>query len=264
MEVVGTVESLWRYPVKSMRGEELAEAFVGFAGVHGDRLYAFRSSSAPAVFPYLTAREQARMLLCRPVYRHPLEMLKPPLLEETEAIGPGLTTVPVDPAHVAVDVETPDGERLGIEDPRLIGVLRESIGEEGRHQLTLMRCDRAMTDCRPISLFSVQTVRLIGEELGSTVDKRRFRANVYVDLKSGAGFGEDEWVGRTLRIGARAEVKVLARDPRCKMITLDPETGVAEPEMIKRLTKGHEGNAGVYAAVLAEGAIRPGDEIRLL
>jgi uncharacterized protein YcbX len=258
------VESLWRYPVKSMRGEELAEAFAGFAGVHGDRLYAFRSSSAPAVFPYLTAREQERMLLCRPVYRHPAEMVMPPLLAETEAIGPGLTTAPVDAARLAVDVETPGGERFAIDDPRLISVLRESIGEEGRHQLTLARCDRAMTDCRPISLFSVQTARQMGEELGAVVDKRRFRANVYVDLKSGAGFGEDEWVGRTLRIGARAEIKVLERDPRCKMITLDPETGQAEPEIIKRLARAHESKAGVYAAVLVEGAIRPGDEIRLL
>ena len=47
MELIGTVESLWRYPVKSMRGEELQEAFVGFAGVYGDRLYAFRNSMAP-------------------------------------------------------------------------------------------------------------------------------------------------------------------------------------------------------------------------
>ena len=57
MKLVGKVESLWRYPVKSMRGEELQEAFVGFPGVYGDRLYAFRSSAAPKGFPFLTGRE---------------------------------------------------------------------------------------------------------------------------------------------------------------------------------------------------------------
>ena len=56
MELIGTVESLWRYPVKGMRGEALQEAFVGFSGVYGDRLYAFRDSAAPKGFPYLTSR----------------------------------------------------------------------------------------------------------------------------------------------------------------------------------------------------------------
>jgi len=264
MEVLGKVESLWRYPVKSMRGEELREAFVGFAGVHGDRLYAFHSSSAPASFPYLTAREQERMLLYRPVYRYPAEMVKPPLLMETEAMGPGVTTVPVEAAHLTLDVETPKGERLGVDDLRLVRELRESIGDGNRHRLTLLRCDRAFTDCRPVSLFSLQTVRQLSEELGFEMDKRRFRSNIYADLRSAKGFGEDELVGKSVRIGARVEIKVLERDPRCKMITLDPDTGQAEPEVIKLLARKHEGKAGVYAAVLVEGVIRPGDEIRLL
>jgi uncharacterized protein YcbX len=71
MSLVGKVESLWRYPVKSMRGEELEEAFVGFSGVYGDRLFAFKSSAAPKGFPYLTGREQEEMLLYRPRFRHP-------------------------------------------------------------------------------------------------------------------------------------------------------------------------------------------------
>src|SRR5437763_16623764 len=93
MEVVGEIESLWRYPVKSMRGEELQEAFVGFPGVYGDRLYASRSSAAPKGFPWLTAREQAGMLLYRPRYRHPERSLKPGNLAAAEAIGSGLNPV---------------------------------------------------------------------------------------------------------------------------------------------------------------------------
>jgi uncharacterized protein len=58
MSIVGQIDSLWRYPVKSMRGEELSEAFVGFSGVYGDRLFAFKSSACPEGFPYLTGREQ--------------------------------------------------------------------------------------------------------------------------------------------------------------------------------------------------------------
>ena len=76
MVVVGRVESLWRYPVKSMQGEELSEAFLGFAGVYGDRIYAFRSPAAPKGFPYHTGREQEQMILYRPTFRHPERTLR--------------------------------------------------------------------------------------------------------------------------------------------------------------------------------------------
>ena len=71
MTVVGRVESLWRYPVKSMRGEEIKQSFLGFSGVYGDRLYAFHDTSAPEGFPFLTGREQERMLLYQPRFRQP-------------------------------------------------------------------------------------------------------------------------------------------------------------------------------------------------
>ena len=262
MKVVGKVESLWRYPVKSMRGEELQEAFVGFPGVYGDRLYAFRSSAAPRGFPYLTGREQEAMLLYRATYRHPERMAKPANLAEAEAIAPGLTPVYADPADRMVDVETPAGELLAIDDPLLISMLRERIRDI--HELTLLRSDRAMTDCRPISLFSMQTVRRLSQELEADVDKRRFRANVYVELQSGNAFGEDEFVGRTLRVGAKTVIAAVDRDPRCKMITLDPDTARANPEIMRQVARSHDGKVGVYGAVLVEGTIRPGDEIALL
>lgn len=261
MKVVGQVESLWRYPVKSMRGEELQEAFAGFPGVYGDRVYAFRSSAAPKGFPYLTGREQGEMLLYRPVYRHPERVARPANLAEAEALAPGVTPVYADPADFIVDVETPAGQVLAIDDPRLISMLREGIRDV---ELTLLRSERAMTDCRPISLFSMQTARQLSQEVGADMDKRRFRANIYVELEAGNAFGEDEFVGRTLRIGPKTVIAVIERDPRCKMITLDPVTAQANPEVMRRVARGHDGKAGVYAAVLVEGTIRPGDEIALL
>jgi uncharacterized protein YcbX len=91
VKVLGHIESLWRYPVKSMRGEELREAFLGFAGVYGDRIYAFRDAPAPKGFPYLTGREQEAMLLYRPVFRQPECAAKPANLTDAEALAPGLT-----------------------------------------------------------------------------------------------------------------------------------------------------------------------------
>jgi uncharacterized protein YcbX len=262
MRIVGHVESLWRYPVKSMRGEQLQAAFVGFPGIYGDRLYALRSSAAPKGFPYLTGREQQLLLRCRPRFREPEQMMKPSNLAEAEAIGPGLTPLYASTTELALDVETPDGQMLSIDDPRLIDMLRKDIRDV--HKLTLIRSDRAMTDCRPISLFSVQTARKLGEELGIDIDKRRFRANIYFELVSDSPFGEDEFVGGKLQIGARTVIAVTDRDPRCKMITFDPDSGQANPDIMRQVAKDHDGKAGIYGAVVVEGIIHPGDKIALL
>ena len=262
MTVVGKVESLWRYPVKGMRGEELQEVFVGFPGVYGDRLYAFRNSAAPKGFPWLTGREQQAILLYRPRYRYPERATKPGNLAEAEALGSGITAVYEDFSDLMVDVETPAGERLAVDDPRLISMLREGMGDND--ELTLLRSHRAMTDCNPVSIFSIQSARQLSKEMGVDVDKRRFRANLYVDLETGKGFGEDGFVGRSLRVGARTVIAVVKRDSRCKIITLDPNTAQPNPEVVKHLAREHEGQAGVYGAVLVEGTIRSGDEITLL
>jgi uncharacterized protein len=262
MTSVGQIESVWRYPVKSMRGEELAEVFVGFSGVYGDRLFAFKSSACPKGFPYLTGREQREMLLYRPRFRHPDQAAGPPNLAEAEALAPGLNPLFADPADLVVEVETPAGEVLAVDDPALIRTIAERLGAE--HSLTLLRSERAMTDCRPVSLFSIQTARQLGDEIGTPLDKRRFRANVYLDLKSAAGFAEDAFVGRKLRLGSKVVVSVLQRDARCKMITIDPDTLEPNGAVLRRVSRAHDGMAGVYAAVLVEGMVHQGDEIELL
>ena len=260
MSIIGKVDSLWRYPVKSMRGEELDEAFAGFSGIYGDRLFAFKSSASPKGFPYLTAREQRRLLQYRPHFRDPDKAARPINLAEAESMG--ANPVSADPSELMVDVETPDGRTLAIDDPALTDVVRAGIDQ--KHQLTLMRSERAMTDCRPVSIFSLQSARQLAEETGTSMDKRRFRANVYVDLTSAQGFGENEFVGRSLRIGSKAVVTILERDPRCVMITLDPDTGEKTPAILKKVAQAHEGMAGVYGAVIVEGMLHKGDSIELL
>src|SRR5918993_1812429 len=138
-------------------------------------------------------------------------------------------------------------------------------GLRGKNQLTLVRSDRALTDCRPVSLISLQTVRQVESELGIALDKRRFRANVYFNFASeDGGFAEDNFVGRRLRIGSKATIMVLERDPRCKMISLDPETGEHNPEVLRSVARAHGNFAGVYCAVLVEGLLKKGDLIELV
>jgi uncharacterized protein YcbX len=260
MSIVGKVDSLWRYPVKSMRGEELDEAFASFSGIYGDRLFAFESSASPKGFPYLTAREQQRLLQYRPHFRYPDKAARP--INLTEAEGMGANPVWADPSELMVDVQTPDGRTLAIDDPALMDMLRTDIDQ--KHQLKLMRSERAMTDCRPVSIFSLQSARQLGEETGTPIDKRRFRANVYVDLTSAEGFAENNFVGRSLRIGAKAVVTVLERDARCVMITLDPDTGEKAPAILKKVAQAHDGMAGVYGAVMVEGMLHKGDSIEVI
>ena len=232
MTQIGQVESLWRYPVKSMRGEQLKEAWLGSAGVEGDRRVAFLSSAAPENFPFLTGRAQERMLLYRPEW----------------SVG-GLV------------VETPDGERLPVDDPRLLELLGAGLVQ--RPVISLRRMDAAQTDAHPVSLFSVQTVEQLGRELGQSLDKRRFRANIYADFAGVEGFFEDSLVGREILIGETAVIAVIERDPRCKMITLDPDTAAVAPEVIRQVASAHGRCAGVYATVVVEGRIRAGDAISL-
>jgi len=259
MSIIGKVDSLWRYPVKSMRGEELDEAFAGFSGVYGDRLFAFKSSASPKGFPYLTAREQQGLLQYRPRFRYPDKAARPINLTEAESMG--ANPLSADFAELMVDVETPDGKTLAIDDPALIGALRADIDQ--KHQLKLMRSERAMTDCRPVSIFSLQSARQLAEETGMQMDKRRFRANVYVDLGSVEGFAENKFVGRSVRIGPKVVVTILERDPRCVMITLDPDTGEKTPAILKKVAQAHDGMAGVYGAVMVEGILHKGDLVEV-
>ena len=238
MATLGTVESIWRYPVKSMRGEELEQIFVGRGGVQGDRLFAFRSSAAREDFPYFTAREQHQMLRYRPQFRAS------------------------DASPLTVDVQTPDGDTLAIDDPELMTRLR--AGADPRHELTLLRSDRAFADAYPVSVISLQTVRRLADEISLPTDKRQFRANIYVDMPDTAGLAENEFVGRSLRIGSEVVVSVIERDTRCMMITIDPDTVAKTPPLLRQVAKHHGGTAGVYGSVLVEGTVRKGDAIELL
>jgi uncharacterized protein YcbX len=262
MNVVGKVESLWRYPVKSMRGEELEELFAGYGGVYGDRLFAFKSSACPEGFPFFTARDQCEMILYRPRFRRPDKAALPVNYAEAGKLSPNINPISGTVNEMMIDVEAPDGAIFPIGDPRLVARLLANA--DASHELTLLRSDKAMTDCRPLSLFAIQSAKQIADETRVSVDKRRFRANIFLDLAGAAGFAENEFVGKSLRIASKVVLHVVGRDSRCMMITIDPDTAEKTPAILKAVAQAHEGMAGVYAAVLTEGLIRKGDVVELL
>jgi hypothetical protein len=241
----------------------MPEVFMGFSGIYGDRCYAFKSSAARKGFPYLNANVQQQMLRYRPQFRYPERASQPPNLIEASSIAPGVTPANGEAEDMALDIVTPSGEIMSVGDPALIKLLGEGISE--KNQLKLVRSDRALTDCRPVSLISLQTVRQVESELSMPIDKRRFRANIYFNFASErGGFAEADFVGRRLRLGSKATMMVLERDPRCKMISLDPETGEHHPEVLRKVARAHGNFAGVYCAVLVEGLLKKGDLIELV
>src|SRR4029077_16953754 len=153
-------ESLWRYPVKSMRGEELKEMFAGYAGVYGDRLFAFTSSANAKGFPFFTGRDQGQMIRYRARFRNPEKAARP--VNVTEAEKHNANPISADASELIVDVETPDGKTFAVDDPALINSLRSNV--DRKHELKLLRSDKAISDCTPLSILAVQTAKKLGDE----------------------------------------------------------------------------------------------------
>ena len=236
--MIATVTELFVYPVKSMAGVAVEEAHVGLDGILGDRQYSFvqANQSGRSSFPWMTARESARMLLYRPSFRQ--------------------SPTPGEP-EPALEVRTPDGAVFEPDHPALRD---ELTGAQG--PLYLLKSSRGIFDNQHVSLFSLASVRALAEQAGCPIDRRQFRANVYLEPASGAAFEEEGWAGQMVQIGEQVILSIVQRDTRCMMINLNPETGEQNPQVLRAVAQRHEGQAGVYANVVRPGVIRVGDPIR--
>ena len=261
MSLIGAVESIWRYPVKSMKGETLDEIFVSFAGVMGDRLYGIVNGNGNPAFPWYTIRDYEKLLLYQPRYKNHDATLQPKNLAAAQEMPPGINPLYPEPDQFSIEVETPDGNIYSLENDSFLEHLKSLTGDRS---LRLRFTQRSQYDCRPLSIFSMQMRDLLAEELDMDIDKRQFRANFYVKWNDNKPKYENDLVGHRLKIGDRLEVNVLERDPRCKVITVNPDTAAVDSKLIKHISQSHEGYAGVYGAVLVEGIVKAGDSIELL
>lgn len=258
---IGTVESLWRYPCKSMRGEELPQVYASFSGLMGDRVYAVIAEGADPSFPWHTARDQEEFLLYQARYTDGARLLEPEHADAFAERGAGIHPLYPADAAFAATVTTPAGEVFDIEGPEFLSHLQRASGR----RLRVHKTQTGQPDCRPLSLFSVSAAAALGREVGMAVDKRRFRANIYAQWDDPSDpFLEVSLVGKTLKIGPKLQLAVVERDRRCKMVMLDPDTAHEAPELLRHITRSFGGEAGVYAVVLVEGRVRPGDPISVL
>jgi uncharacterized protein YcbX len=236
---IGQVEAIFRYPVKSMRGEPLEAANMGWHGLDGDRRLAFRRMEDRGGFPWLTASKLPDLVVFAPHRRE----------------GDSQDDLPT-------RVRTPDGGDLPIFGEELAA----DVGRRYRAPVQMMHLKQGIFDEASISVIASDTVREIGRLAGRNLDVRRFRPNVVVRLLQSVPFQEDEWVGSVLSFGEKDDapaVTVTMRDVRCSMLNLDPDTASSAPEVLKAVVRSHENTAGVYAAVTRIGRLQVGQRILL-
>ncbi len=267
-KVLGSIVSLWRYPVKSMMGEEVNAAEVTERGLLGDRAYALVDSSNEKVASAKNPRKWAALFDCRVTF------IKPP--QPGEGIPP-------------IRITLPDGTLVTSEDRELARLLSQVIGRD----VTLARQappkpsleeywpdieglaqrDTVTDESMPSgTFFDGATVHVLTT---ATIDRlrelypqgrfevRRFRPNIVVKTAAGKrGFIENGWVGQTLAIGDEVQLKITAPCPRCVMTTLPQGDLPSDPGILRAAAQHNQANVGVYAAVLRGGMIRRGAEVR--
>ena len=236
---IGRVSAIFRYPVKSMAGELLDVAKLGWHGIDGDRRFAFRRLNDTSGFPWLTASKVPELILYKPLR-----------LDHETADSP--------PTHV----RTPHGKEYELRSNEL----REEISTRFGSDVEMMNFKHGIFDEGLISVISLSTVNGIERESGRGVDLRRFRPNVVIETNNAEPFEEDQWVGQTLIFGEgndAAAVKITMLDERCVMVNLDPDTAERDSEIMKTVVRLNENNAGVYSTVVRTGELRAGQVVRL-
>jgi uncharacterized protein YcbX len=236
---IGHVEAIFRYPVKSMRGESLDVAELGWQGLDGDRRMAFRRMNDRGGFPWLTAGKLPDLVLFSPLRR------------EDGAQG-----------DLPTHVRTPDGEELPVFGEELAAEVERRYGAP----VQMMHLKHGIFDDASISVIASDTVREIGRLAGLSTDVRRFRPNIVVRLLRSVPFQEDKWLGGVLSFGDGDDapaITVTMRDVRCAMVNLDPDSASPAPEVLKAVVRANQNNAGIYGAVTRIGRLSVGQTIFL-
>lgn len=285
-EAGGTVVSLWRYPVKSMQGEELGAAEVCGRGVVGDRAYGLVDRETGLVASAKHPRKWGRLLECRAAF-----------------VEPPLAGAPPPPVRITL----PDGAVLDSRAPEADRVLSRVLGREvaltahapekplreadrtpvdgGAATEVIRRGEMALAapagtffDYGVLHLLTTATLQRLRELYpGGRFEPRRFRPNLVVAMADGeADFVENGWPGRRVRVGAEVRLEAIDPAPRCVVTTL-PQGGLPrDPAILHTLARHSRAPsatlapgvalpavAGIYASVLRGGGIRRGDALEI-
>ena len=238
---VGTVERIWRYPVKSMLGELLAAAELGRSGLAGDRQYAIRDAAGK-----LGSGKSSARFRC----------------------FPGLLTMSARYAPDGVAVITlPDGRTVRTDEQRVHDELRAALGCRELELATAAK--DPFHDDAPVHLVTVAAVDWLAAGVPAVaVDERRLRPNLLIRTEYGTGSVEDGpvedgWLGGTLRIGATVRLRVTKRTQRCAMVNAAQQDLPHSAEVLRSIAERNDLALGVHAEVLAGGPVLLGDPVTL-
>ena len=219
---MASVTEIWRYPVKSMAGEPMESCLVTADGLEGDRRWALIDWSPNRAGKWFNIKQHSALM----TYRSRL-------------------------VDGTVEVVGPDGSSV-----RLDGDLVRRFEAESSRPLELRDLAGGNFDDSQVLVVNLASVEAFALEAGMPIDHRRFRANFYLD-----GLEPDEevsWLGRRLRVGDAA-LEVTSRCERCKVITMDPDTTEATPELLRLLVDRHDERFGMYCRVVRPGRVTVGD-----
>jgi uncharacterized protein len=279
----GTVSSIWRFPVKSMLGEELQEAKLTDRGVSGDRAYALVDDETGNVVSVKRPKVWGRMFEIRATTIDGVVTVHLPDGSSFAIDDPGLVTALCELFGRKVSVTDTAPEAATFEEAWLAELKEDARpyfgmpshtqdGEEFIDAPVSMGVPGGLFDFGAIHLVTSSTERALSSAApGSRFDARRFRPNIVIDTPD-EGFVETGWVQHTLRVGD-VELPVSMSVPRCVMTTLAQDDLPADREVLRTITRVNKVEfapgspfpcVGVYADAPAGGTIRVGDTVELL
>ena len=266
---VGSVVSLWRYPVKSMMGEEMGTSEVTERGLLGDRSYAMIDPSTGKVASAKNPRKWPNLFDFRAAY--------------TEAPRPGEKVPPV-------RIAAPDGTIVSSDQSDIDQTLSAALGREATlvtsapktptleeywpdlegldHRETVTEEDmppETFFDLAVVHILTTATINRLRELYPEgRFEVRRFRPNIVVEPISGErDFVENSWIGRTLNLGDEVRLSITDPCPRCVMTTLPQGDLPKDVGILRTVAQHNQTHVGVYATVLQGGMVRRGDPVRL-
>ncbi len=242
---IGSLLAIWRYPVKSMMGEELSAVPVLGRGLLGDRARAMIDGNGQ-VATMKNPRRWPNLLEFQAQY--------------VEIPAPGVDLP-------AVRITLPDGREIRSDDRDADSALSSAVGNPVRLQSREpVELDQgAFFDCAMVHLLTTATLNRLGEiNPAARFDSRRFRPNLVIETSAAAsGFVENDWIGKTLFVGDDVRLDIIGPCPRCVMTTLAQNGLPADNSVLRTAARHNQANVGVYASVSRVGTLRRGDPVRL-
>lgn len=282
MAVVGSTAGLWRFPVKSMQGEELATANATDRGFLGDRVYALVDTATGKVVSAKNPRKWPGILELSAAFAgEPIGDSAPP---PVRVIFPGGASVSSDESEFNERASTLFGREVALRStppanpvleeywPDIDGLAhRETVTDE---RISLGTPAGTFFDFAAIHLVTTSTLATLAKTHSSgRFDTRRFRPNILVN-DAGDGFPENDWVGRKVGVGDQVILEVVIPCPRCVMTTLSQRDLPLDSGILRAAARENNvmiaplnqkmPSVGVYAKVIRGGEVRRGDAVHLV